>query len=84
MLFVAEFAGRQRIAKMCCLAWNIGLFPEATERERQTEQVLDLILADVVPSLFPISTRPDQYAISSDYRNNGCRSSIKTLFFTRT
>ncbi len=46
VLFVADFAERQRIAKVCCLAWNIGLFPDATERERQTEQVLDLILAD--------------------------------------
>ena len=46
VLFVADFEERQRIAKVCCLAWNIGLFPDAAERERQTEQVLDMILAD--------------------------------------
>ena len=46
VLFVADFEERQRIAKVCCLAWNIGLFPDAAERERQTGQVLDVILAD--------------------------------------
>ncbi len=40
VLFVADFEERQRIAKVCCLAWNIALFPDAAERERQTEQVL--------------------------------------------
>lgn len=55
VLFVADFEERQRIAKVCCLAWNIGLFPDVTERERQAGQVLDLILADAaetVPSGF--------------------------------
>ena len=47
VLFVADFEERQRIAKVCCLAWNIGLFPDAAERERQTERVLDVILSDV-------------------------------------
>ncbi len=46
VLFVADFEERQRIAKVCCLAWNIALFPDAAERERQTKQVLDVILAD--------------------------------------
>lgn len=46
VLFVADFEERQRIAKVCCLAWNIGLFPDAAERERQTGQVLDVILTD--------------------------------------
>jgi len=46
VLFVADFEERQRIARVCCLAWNIGLFPDAAERDRQTEQVLDVILAD--------------------------------------
>ena len=45
VLFVADFAERQRIAKVCCLAWNIALFPDAAERERQTAQVLEVILA---------------------------------------
>jgi hypothetical protein len=53
VLFVAEFEERQRIAKVCCLAWNIGLFPDAAERERQTEQVLDLVLADVTGTAPP-------------------------------
>ncbi len=46
VLFVADFEERQRIAKVCCLAWNIGLFSDGAERERQTEQVLDAILSD--------------------------------------
>ena len=46
VLFVADFEERQRIARVCCLAWNIGLFPDEAERERQTAQVLEMILAD--------------------------------------
>ena len=46
VLLVADFKERQRIAKVCCLAWNIGLFPDQAERERQTAQVLETILAD--------------------------------------
>ncbi len=38
---------------MCCLAWNISLFPDATERERQTKQVLDLILSDAAETAPP-------------------------------
>ncbi len=53
VLFVADFEERQRIAKVCCLAWNIGLFPDAAERERQTEQVLDLILSDAAETAPP-------------------------------
>ena len=53
VLFVADFKERQRIAKVCCLAWNIGLFPDAIERERQTEQVLDLILSDAADAAPP-------------------------------
>jgi hypothetical protein len=45
VLFVADFAERQRIAKICCLAWNLALFPDAAERERQLKQVLDKVLA---------------------------------------
>ncbi len=48
VLFVADFEVRQRIAKVCCLAWNIALFPDAAERERQTGQVL----ADTAPPGF--------------------------------
>jgi len=47
VLFVADFAERQRIAKVCCLAWNIALFPDAAEQERQTERVLNLLLTDM-------------------------------------
>jgi len=53
VLFVADFEERQRIAKVCCLAWNIGLFPDAAERERQTMQALDLILADAAETASP-------------------------------
>ena len=38
---------------MCCLAWNIGLFSDAAERERQTGQVLDMILADAADTAPP-------------------------------
>jgi len=48
VLFVDDFEERERIAKVCCLAWNIALFPDHAERERQTEQVLDVILSDAV------------------------------------
>jgi len=48
VLFVDDFEERERIAKVCCLAWNIGLFPDDAERERQTQQVLDVILTDAV------------------------------------
>jgi len=53
VLFVADFEERKRIVKVCCLAWNIALFPDAAERERQTEQVLDLILADAADATPP-------------------------------
>ena len=51
MLFAAS--SEERLAKVCCLAWNIGLFPDAAERERQTEQVLDLILSDAAETAHP-------------------------------
>ena len=47
VLFVADFEERQRISKVCCLAWNIALFPDDAERKRQTAQVLEVILADM-------------------------------------
>ena len=53
VLFVADFEERQRIAKVCCLAWNIALFPDAAERERQTGQVLDMILTDAADKAPP-------------------------------
>jgi len=30
VLFVADFEERERIARVCCLAWNIGLFPQGS------------------------------------------------------
>ena len=42
VLFVADFEERERIAKVCSLAWNIGLFPDADDRERHVEQILAL------------------------------------------
>ena len=53
VLFVGDFEERQRIAKICCLAWNIALFPDAAERERQTAQVLGTILADTADTAPP-------------------------------
>ncbi len=37
VLFVAGFEERERIARVCCLVWNIGLFPHARERARHFE-----------------------------------------------
>ena len=42
VLFVADFEERDRIAGVCCLAWNIGLFPNAAERARHVENTLAL------------------------------------------
>jgi len=42
VLFVADFEERERIAKVCSLAWNIGLFPDARDRERHVENMLAL------------------------------------------
>lgn len=42
VLFVADFEERERIAKVCSLVWNIGLFPDADDRERHIENTLAL------------------------------------------
>lgn len=42
VLFVADFEERERIARVCCLAWNIGLFPDAAERAHHIENTLTL------------------------------------------
>jgi len=42
VLFVADFEERERIAKVCCLAWNIGLFSDDRDRERHIENTLAL------------------------------------------
>lgn len=50
VLFVADFEERERIAKVCSLAWNIGLFPDADDRERHVEQILALFFnGEAVP-----------------------------------
>jgi len=60
VLFVADLEERQRIAQVCCLAWNLALFPDAAECERHTEQVLDVILADAAETA-PLDVR-DSFA----------------------
>ena len=42
VLFVADFEERERIIRVCCLAWNIGLFPDAAERAHHIENTLAL------------------------------------------
>ena len=42
VLFVADFEERERVARVCSLAWNIGLFPDARDRERHVERTLAL------------------------------------------
>lgn len=44
VLFVADPEERGRIAKVCCLAWNLALFPDAGQREHHLERTLDLLL----------------------------------------
>ncbi len=55
VLFVVDIEERSRIARACCLAWNIALFPTADERERLIRQIVDRFAADApgpVPSGF--------------------------------
>ena len=42
VLFVANFEERERIAQVCCLAWNIGLLPDAAERAHHIKNTLGL------------------------------------------
>ena len=46
VLFVDDFEERRRIAMICCLAWNISLFPEARQRERHIEMAWNMGLND--------------------------------------
>lgn len=39
VLFVDDFEERQRIVLVCCLAWNISLFPDAHQREQHIAMV---------------------------------------------
>ncbi len=46
VLFVDDFEERRRIAMICCLAWNISLFPEARQREKHIQMVWNMGLND--------------------------------------
>jgi hypothetical protein len=46
VLFVDDFEERRRIAMICCLAWNISLFPDARQREEHIEMVWNMGLRD--------------------------------------
>ena len=46
LLFVDDFEERQRIAMICCLAWNISLFPDARQREEHIEMVWNMGVDD--------------------------------------
>jgi hypothetical protein len=46
VLFVDGFEERRRIAMICCLAWNISLFPDARQREEHIEMVWNMSLND--------------------------------------
>ena len=46
ILFVDDFAERQRIVGVCCLAWNLGLFADPEECERHTANTLALLTDD--------------------------------------
>jgi hypothetical protein len=46
VLFVDAFEERQRIAMICCLAWNISLFPDARQRDEHIDMVWQMSLND--------------------------------------
>jgi hypothetical protein len=46
VLFVDDFEERRRIVMICCLAWNISLFPEARQREEHIQMVWNMSLSD--------------------------------------
>ncbi len=46
VLFVDTFEERQKIAMVCCLAWNIGVFHDAEQREKHIEMVWEMTKAD--------------------------------------
>jgi hypothetical protein len=46
VLFVDNFEERRRIAMICCLAWNIGLFPDNRQREGHIEMVWNMGVND--------------------------------------
>ncbi len=41
ILFVESFAARLVLVRMCCLGWNIGIFPDAAQRAQQIDMVWD-------------------------------------------
>lgn len=46
VLFVADPEERERVARVCHLAWNIALFPSASEREHHVQATADRIGRD--------------------------------------
>ncbi len=46
VLFVDDFEERRRIVMICCLAWNISFFPQASQREEHIQMVWNLSLSD--------------------------------------
>ena len=46
LLFVPEFEERQKTTMTGCLAWNISLFPESSQREHHIHSVWKMIEAD--------------------------------------
>src|ERR1035441_6118035 len=49
VLFVDDFEERRRIAMICCLAWNISLFPDARQREEHIEMTWNMGVNDNRP-----------------------------------
>ena len=46
VLYVDGFEERQRIVMICCLAWNISIFPDKQQREQHIDMVWDMGLND--------------------------------------
>jgi hypothetical protein len=46
VMFVPEFRKREKIAAICRLGWNVGLFPDAEQRERHVDMAWKMAEAD--------------------------------------
>jgi hypothetical protein len=49
VLFVDDFEERRHIAMICCLAWNISLFPDLRQREEHIEMTWNMGVNDNHP-----------------------------------
>ncbi|MFJ3319036.1 hypothetical protein ACIPLR_27205 [Herbaspirillum huttiense] len=53
LLFINDLETRNKTAMVCCLAWNISLFPDPEERENHISRVWEIGDADTPEQAFP-------------------------------